>query len=142
MKTSIYLIFALLILSSFSNEKTNSTEATPLFSDSSIFIEIETQPEFPGGVDSISSFIVKNVKYPKEALKKEIQGRVLISFVVNAEGYVEDVKPLLPPEKWLGYGLEEEAVRIVSAMPRWTPGIQDGKKVKVRYTLPIYFTLD
>ncbi len=142
MKTSITLLFAVLILSSFSNEKTKTSSAIAYYSDSSIIIELETQPEFPGGLDSLSTFISKNVKYPKEALKKDVQGRVFISFVVNAEGYVEDVKPLLPPEKWLGHGLEEEAVRIVSSMPRWNPGIQDGKKVKVRYTLPIYFTLD
>jgi len=107
-----------------------------------IFEVVEVQPEFPGGHDEMMKFIAKNFRYPDEARRFEITGRVLISFVVDENGRITDVKALLPPDRQLGYGLEEEAARVVRMMPPWRPGQQRNKAVKVRYTLPFYCTLD
>jgi len=123
-------------------EVLNYTDTSKLKSDDKVFEVVETQPEFPGGHNEMMKFISKNFKYPEEARRHEITGRVLISYVVNEDGKVSDIKPLLPKERQLGYGLEEEAMRVISLMPDWTPGTQGGKAVKVRYTLPFYCTLD
>jgi protein TonB len=97
----------------------------------------EIMPVFPGGTEAIFKFVAKNFVYPKEAKKKKIEGRVMITFVVDENGKVVDVRPLFPIEKRLGYGLEEEAIRVIQLMPNWEPCKQKGKNVKVRYTMPI-----
>jgi TonB family protein len=114
------------------------TEFQNQHSDSGIIFEVvEQMPEYPGGEKAMIEFIRKNFNYPKEAKEKGIEGRVLISFVVSEDGSVSDIKPLLKPERQLGHGLEEEAMRVVSKMPNWKPGYQKGKAVKVQYILPI-----
>lgn len=103
--------------------------------------KLERNAEFPGGLEALSAFIIQNISYPKEARENKIQGRVYVSFVIDTDGSVIDVNNAVP-SKIIGYGIEEEAIRVVSIMPAWTPGLQNGKTVKVRYTLPIYFSLD
>jgi protein TonB len=111
--------------------------------ESKIFEVVEVNPAFKGGHDAMMAFIGKNFKYPDEAKRFDITGRVLISFVVDEEGRITEVRPLLPPDKQLGYGLEEEAMKVVRMMSgMWTPGKQRNTPVKVRYTLPFYCTLD
>lgn len=102
----------------------------------------EIMPEFPGGQEKLYAFIGKNVVYPKEALKKNKEGRVLISFIIEKDGSVSNVKPLKPKSEWIGYGLEEEACRVVYLMPKWKPGTIDGKPVRVKFSLPILFQLN
>jgi protein TonB len=102
-----------------------------------IFTVIEINPEFPGGIAKMYEFIGKNIKYPKEAKENNIQGRVVVQFVVVEDGSISDVKVLTD----LGYGLGEEAVRVIQMMPNWKPGMQKGKPVKVSYKLPIKFEL-
>jgi len=128
-------------------ENLNNTEFFKIKSDTSKskdnrFESTEVMPEFPGGIDSLMAFISRNFKYPEEARKNKISGRVLISFIVNVDGKLSDIKALLPKERQLGYGLEEEGIRVVSIMPDWIPGNQRGVPIKVRYTLPFYCTLD
>jgi TonB family protein len=106
--------------------------------DEITFFEFEKMPEFPGGNDQLLLYISKNFKYPSEARKKDISGRMLISFVVNEDGTVTDVIPL----KKVHPLLDDEAMRVVTSMPKWIPGTQDGVPVKVRYTLPIVATLE
>lgn len=105
-------------------------------------IKPEIMPEFPGGLEKLYAFIAKNVVYPKEALKKNKEGRVLISFIIEKDGSVSNVKPLKPKSEWIGYGLEEEACRVVYLMPKWIPGAIDGKPVRVKFSLPILFQLN
>jgi len=98
-----------------------------------IFDVVEEQPEYPGGTQELYNFIGKNFKYPEMARAANVQGKVYVSFVVGKDGSIEDVKIL----RGLGSGLDEEASRVVKMMPKWTPGKQRGKNVKVRYNLPI-----
>ena len=99
---------------------------------------VEEMPKFPGGDEAMFKFIAKNVQYPKEAKDKEIQGRVFLSFVVEKDGSVSNVEV----KRGIGGGCDEEAVRVVKAMPKWKPGKQEGKPVRVSFTLPFNFKLD
>ena len=98
----------------------------------------EEMPEFPGGVEALMDFVGKNVKYPEQAKEKEISGRVFIGFVIEKDGSVNEVKVL----RGIGGGCDEEAVRVIKAMPKWKPGKQKGKPVRVNYNIPINFKLD
>jgi TonB family protein len=103
-----------------------------------IFTAVEQQPGFPGGNEACAKYLSTNIRYPAAARKNKVQGRVVTSFVVNKDGTIGDVKVL----KGIGYGADEEAVRVIKNMPKWYPGMQNGKPVNVQYTLPISFTLD
>jgi protein TonB len=102
-----------------------------------IFLVVEQQPEFPGGIQEMMKFIQKNVKYPNQAKNMGIEGKVFIQFVVNSFGDITGVTLV----KGIGYGCDDEALRVVNIMPRWTPGRQNGKSVSVRYSIPISFKL-
>lgn len=102
-----------------------------------VFDVVEEMPQYPGGMQAMLSFLQENITYPKDAQEKKISGRVLVTFVVEKDGSisnVETVKSVFP-------SLDEEAVRIVKGMPNWKPGKQNGKVVRVKYTLPISFSL-
>lgn len=103
-----------------------------------VYITAEKMPEFPGGDWELRKFIASNIKYPKEAVEKGISGRVFISFVVNTEGSVENVQIA----KGVDPLLDEEAIRVVSALPEWIPGEEKGEKVNVSFTIPINFKLN
>ena len=102
------------------------------------FDVVEQMPQFPGGQAALMEYLTKSVKYPKECEKKSIQGRVIASFVVEEDGSItnasvaKSVDPLL----------DAEALRVINAMPNWTPGMQKGEAVRVKYTLPFTFRLD
>ena len=98
----------------------------------------EVMPKFPGGESGMMKFLTENVKYPKEALDKGITGRVLVEFVVERDGSINDVKIM----KSVDPILDNEAIRIVKAMPKWEPGTMDGKAVRVKHTLPVMFRLN
>lgn len=102
-----------------------------------IFEVVEQNPAFPGGDKALMAFLTKNLKYPASAQENGIQGRVLVQFVVNKDGSIVDPKILRSVDP----ALDKEAMRVVSAMPKWTPGRQRGKNVRVRFTLPVTFRL-
>lgn len=102
-----------------------------------IFTIVEEMPSFPGGEAALMKYLGNNIKYPAIAKDAGIQGTVFVTFVVDEEGKVKDVKVL----RSIGGGCDEEAIRVVQSMPRWSPGKQRGKSVKVQYNLPIRFTL-
>ncbi len=102
-----------------------------------IFSIVEEMPSFPGGDEALLKYLGKNIKYPAIAKDAGIQGTVYVTFVVDEKGDVKDVKVL----RSIGGGTDEEAIRVVESMPRWKPGKQRGKAVKVQYNLPIRFTL-
>jgi len=99
------------------------------------FIVVEKMPEFAGGQEALLKYLRSHLRYPGAALAAGIGGRVFMSFVVQADGTISDVTIL----KGLGYGLDEEAQRVVRQMPAWTPGYQSKHAVAVRFTLPITF---
>ncbi|KAA9353182.1 energy transducer TonB [Larkinella humicola] len=113
-----------------------AVEAAP--KEDQIFTVVEQNPEFPGGMAALGQFLGKNIRYPPAASRANISGRVFVSFVVNTDGSIQDVTVL----KGLGFGTDEEAMRVVKAMPKWRPGKQSGRPVRVKYNLPINFQLE
>ena len=105
--------------------------------EAEIFTIVEEMPEFPGGMNKLGEYLAKNIKYPQMARETGIQGRVFITFVVEKDGSVTNVQVL----RSLGGGCDEEAVRVVKSMPKWKPGKQRGKPVRVSYNLPVNFKL-
>lgn len=105
--------------------------------ESEIFTVVESMPEFPGGMGELMKYLGQNIKYPPLAKESGIQGRVFINFVVEPTGAISNVKVL----RGIGGGCDEEAIRVVEAMPKWKPGKQRGKNVRVSYNLPVKFTL-
>ena len=102
------------------------------------FTVVEQQPEFPGGLDGLRTFLGKNLNYPRMAASSGVSGRVYVSFVVNTDGSLTDIQVL----KGIGFGCDEEAIRVMQKMPHWKPGKQSGRAVRVKYNLPISFTLE
>jgi TonB family protein len=102
----------------------------------SVMVVVDKMPEFPGGNEELMRFIGTNVRYPIESIKNRQQGRVYVGFIVDIDGSVSKVKVVRSSSYNL---LDKEAVRLVKAMPKWTPGYQDGKLVKVSYVVPINF---
>lgn len=105
--------------------------------DDSIYNIVEVMAEYPGGFEKMAEFLGKNIVYPEEAKEKNIQGTVLVSFVVEKNGKITDAKVV----RSIGGGCDEEALRVVNAMPKWKPGKQNGKNVRVQFALPIKFKL-
>ena len=105
--------------------------------EAEIFTVVESMPEFPGGMGELMKYLGTTIKYPPLAKESGIQGRVFINFVVEPNGAISNVKVL----RGIGGGCDEEAVRVVEAMPNWKPGKQRGKPVRVSYNLPVKFTL-
>ena len=102
-----------------------------------IFQIVEEMPSYPGGEQKLMEFVAKNIKYPQIARETGIQGRVFVGFVVEPDGSVSNVKVL----RGIGGGCDEEAMRVVKSMPKWKPGKQRGKAVRVSYMLPVNFKL-
>ena len=113
-----------------------AVEAAP--KEEQIFTVVEQQPEFSGGMAALGQYLQKNLRYPAAAQRANVSGRVFVSFVVNTDGSIQDVQVL----KGLGFGTDEEAKRVVQAMPKWRPGKQSGRPVRVKFNLPINFTLE
>ena len=105
--------------------------------ENSIFQVVETQPEFPGGMAELMKYLQKNIRYPKVCKEQGLQGRVIVQFVVNADSTITDVNVVKPVNPYL----DQEALRVVKAMPKWKPGKQRGEPVRVRFTLPVTFRL-
>ena len=102
-----------------------------------VFDVVEQMPEYPGGMQALFEYLSQNLKYPEDAKQQKVEGRVIAIFVVETDGSisnVEVVKPVFP-------SLDAEAVRVLSDMPKWKPGMQSGKVVRVKYTVPINFQL-
>jgi TonB family protein len=100
------------------------------------FVSLDAAPSFPGGMNQFYAYVQKSIKYPQEARDKKIQGKVFLSFVVETDGALSDIKV----ERKLGGGTDEEAVRVLEESPKWIPGVQKGQKVRVKYNIPISFT--
>jgi TonB family protein len=111
-------------------------EDESIFTD--VFDVVEQMPEFPGGTNAMMKFLAENVHYPEAAYKNGAQGRVLVSFIIEPNGSISNVHVV----KKANDDLDAEAVRVIGSMPKWTPGMQNGKVVRVRYTLPVTFCLN
>ena len=103
-----------------------------------IFLVVEDQPEFPGGTAALMEYLRKNIKYPAICRENNIQGKVIVTFVVNKDGSIVDIEVI----KSVNPSLDKEAIRVISQMPNWKPGAQRGKPVRVKYSVPVNFRLN
>lgn len=125
-------------------EEATNIEITPVKieeeeeeAEDEIFQVVENDPEFPGGAEAMYKYLAQNIKYPQLARENNITGRVYLQFVVEKDGSVTNVKVM----RDIGGGCGAEAVRVVKSMPKWTPGKQRGKAVRVYYQIPVNFSL-
>lgn len=105
--------------------------------EQTIFEVVENMPEFKGGQAALMSYLAKNIKYPTIAQENGTQGRVIVQFVVNKDGSIVDAKVVRSVDPYL----DKEALRVINSMPKWTPGMQRGKPVRVKFTVPVMFRL-
>jgi protein TonB len=125
-------------------DEAQNTEAPPVKveeekeeEEQKIFTIVENDPEFPGGMDALYKYLAENIKYPQLARDNGITGKVFVTFVVERDGSIANVKLL----RDIGGGCGAEAIRVVKSMPKWNPGKQRGKAVRVQFNLPVNFTL-
>lgn len=102
-----------------------------------VFTAVEMEPSFPGGVDKFFTYLHANIKYPPNAVKDKIQGKVFIGFVVEKNGSLSDIKVI----RGVSSDIDSEAIRVISNSPKWRPGLQNGRPVRVQYAIPITFKL-
>lgn len=102
-----------------------------------IHVSVEVMPEFPGGTSALMKYLSGNIKYPTVSQEIGSQGRVIVQFVVDKDGTITDPVVVRGVDSYL----DKEALRVISTMPKWKPGIQNGKKVRVKYTVPVAFRL-
>lgn len=101
-----------------------------------VFDVVEEMPEFPGGAEKMNEFIDKNIKYPEEYSDLDIEGKVYVQFIVSRRGKISDIEII----KSINESFSKEAINVIKKMPKWKPGEQRGKRVNVRYTMPIKFS--
>lgn len=97
----------------------------------------EVMPEFPGGLQKLFKYLSRNISFPSEAIKMGLEGQVLVTFIVEKDGSIKDVQIA----KGIGWGCDEEAVRVIKRMPNWNPGKQAGRAIAVKYTIPVKFKI-
>lgn len=140
MKFQIASLFLSFLLAATINSQSQNSDSLFIEEIGGLPITDEwpSNPSFPGGEDSLKHFLVSNLQYPSNAKDSNIEGTVYISFVVEQDGKISNVKPI----KYIGFGLDEEAIRVVSMMPDWTPGYLGGKPVRTQLCIPIRYVLD
>ena len=125
----------------YEQEETPQKEDVPQASTSQngeVYMVVEQMPEYPGGMSELMKYIARNIKYPADAVREKKQGRVIVQFTVGTDGYTSDFKVIHS----VSPSLDAEAIRVLANMPKWTPGMQRGKAVPVKYTVPVTFRLD
>ena len=106
-------------------------------SNKNVYDQVEQMPEYPGGMSAMIEFLQTNIKYPEDAIKQEVGGRVMVMFVVETDGTLSNVRVA----RNVFPSLDAEAVRVVKTMPKWKPGKEKGRLVRVNYTLPVVFSI-
>ena len=102
-----------------------------------VFMVVEEMPEYPGGTEALLNFLRENINYPEYCKENKIQGRVIVTFVVEKDGSIVEAEVV----KSVNEELDAEALRVISSMPKWKPGKQRGENVRVKYTVPVNFKL-
>ncbi len=138
MKKFLIVILLLTSTACFAQTKIPMNNIQKTDSVNGVYDTVDQMPKFTGGDIALHNFITKHLRYPKAAKKKGIEGKVYVTFVVNEDGTIYN--PILVNE--IGNGFGEEAVRLVNSMPKWIPGKKNGKSVKVRCFLPVWFKLN
>lgn len=134
----IVLLFALLVMAMGMQAQTADKVAVDTESTEPVYTLVEKQAEFVGGMKAMMTFISENIKYPSASLENKSQGRVLVKFIVNSDGALQNLEIVR------GSGdehLDNEALRVIGSMPKWKPALQGGKPVRSYYTVPVIFKL-
>jgi TonB family protein len=126
-------LIAVLLLGFCQNKALAQVEDNTVYN----FVSMETPPTYPGGIANFYKFLGENMKYPQQAKDDNVQGNVFVSFTVEKDGSLNDIKV----ERKLGGGTDEEAIRVLKLSKRWNPGLQNGKVVRVKYNIPIKFAI-
>ncbi|MES2378568.1 MAG: energy transducer TonB [Bacteroidota bacterium] len=108
---------------------------TPVLQTDSVYFKVDEQPSFPDGAKAFVRFLSSNIKYTKQMKLTQVQGKVIVQFIVEKDGSLTNIKAIKGP----GGGTSEEAVRVMQKSPKWQPGIKDGKPVRVQFAAPITF---
>ena len=127
--------YGALIITTVNQQKEIDNEK---LSQSDVFDEVDEMPQFPGGMAGLMQYLSTNVRYPEDAKEAGAQGRVIVSFFVEKDGSISNARVTKPTYS----SLDEEALRVISAMPKWTPGKQNGEAVRVRYSIPVSFRMN
>ena len=131
--------YTLPVLFSLAKENSEAASKEPKAIEvNQVFQVVENMPEFPGGMPACMQWLKDNMQYPKEAQEKKESGRVIVQFIVEADGSVSNAKIV----RGISPSIDAESLRLVNAMPKWKPGTQGGQAVKVKYTLPIRFAME
>jgi len=133
-----------LVVNAEVTEETKNVDIVPVkveeeveVAEEPIFTVVESEPEFPGGMEALYKYLAQNIKYPQLARENGITGKVYVTFVVEKDGSIANPRIL----RDIGGGCGAEAIRVVKAMPKWSPGKQRGKAVRVQFNLPVNFNL-
>lgn len=136
-KVLMGMLLTVCLLSAFTINQKEIVQDDPKEKQEKIYEIVEQMPEFPGGQAEMRNFLATSITYPEAAIKKKIQGKVYIKFVVGKDGVVKDAKVIRGADPLL----DAEALRVVNSFPKWDPGVEKGEKVAVAYTIPINFAL-
>lgn len=132
MKTTLFIALMFLV-AGFSTQAQEQQKK-----QGDVYMIVDQMPEYPGGEAALKKLLVENIKYPDQAKKDGVQGKVYVSFVVDENGSVQDAKVI----RGVNSELDAEALRVVKLLEKWTPGKEKGKAVKVQFTVPINFALN
>ena len=132
MKKFLFILLFVLPFTGFAQQNSEKDST-----NERIYTSVDVQPVFPGGDDEFYKYILKNIKYPKKERKKNIQGKVYLTFVISEVGKIMNAKVLRGVSK----SIDEEALRVLNSMPTWKPGTRDGRAVRVQLNVPINFSL-
>ena len=129
-----YILITITLLNVFSLAKAQQPDTSQ---DDKIFTAVEKDPIFKGGIGKFYQYLSENLHYPANAVKNHLQGKVFITFVVEKDGKLTDVKVV----RGVSEDIDAEAIRVIKGSPKWDPGTQNGRPVRVQYTMPLNFTL-
>ena len=139
MKKILFILFCLSMqFIAFGQNTADSNKRLNNLANDEVFNLVEEMPEFPGGDEARTKFLNKNLKYPKLAREKDIEGTVYIEFIIEKDGSLSKIKV----KRGIGGGCDEESLRVIKLMPKWKPGKQDGEEVRTQFVLPIKFILN
>lgn len=135
-----FLLFGMLFLvPAILNAQTEDiSKKSSINREDEIFVVVEQYPEFPGGEEARKEFLLSHIVYPKQARERKIEGKVIVGFIVEKDGSITNVKVIKSAHPLL----DAEAVRVTKLMPKWIPGKERGKAVRVQYTAPITYSLN
>jgi len=132
------LVTLLFITSLVSNTEAQQKKPGKLQDDGNeVLMQVDHSAEFQGGINKFYDFLAKNLRYPAKARENKVQGKVFLTFIVEKNGSLSDIKVV----RGIGSGCDEEAVRVIKSSPKWKPGTQNGHIVRQQYTVPIMFSL-